>query len=155
MTNQNEQPSDAKLESLLDELLAPEAVVAPDGLAERVFAATRGAVEARQRGVLARIGPVRWSALAAMILLVAGAALWLRLTPAIEPAAPAPSHDVAMIKDELNHLAAYSGPDEAVDHEITALAIRVERAGMSPDESADSVLVNLDDWDAIVASDPF
>lgn len=153
MTNQNENPLDAKLDALLDEALAPGAVDAPAGLADRVFAATRGAVEARQGGVLARIGPARLTALAAMILLIAGAAIWLRFAPATAVETTPNSNAIARVRAELRHLSDYDGPHETIDHDLAELAIRVDHAHRG-DADASGLFEGLDEVDAATLSGP-
>ena len=73
--------TEPSLLSLLDEALAPESEAAPDGLAEKIIAATTpGAAahaEHEQPAVIGRIGPSPWRyAAAAAVVLVAGVGLW-------------------------------------------------------------------------------
>ncbi|MCC7191315.1 MAG: hypothetical protein IT444_00920 [Phycisphaeraceae bacterium] len=152
MTNRNEKPIDAQLESLLDEVLAIETVDVPAGLADRICAATQSAVEARGRGVLARIGPSRLMAVAAIILLITGAALWLRLAPDNGKAASG-DIEIARVKAALQDLTAYAGPSEPVDHELAELAIRVDHAHRS-DADINDPFENLDEIATTSFSNP-
>src|SRR5262245_57137761 len=106
-----ERPFDPKLESLLDEALAPEAIDGgvPRDLAARVFNATKDKLT-RRRTVLGRIGFGSWSAMAASWIIAGGLAVTLATAaPAIDP--------IGALKRELRALR----PADPIDQEIASV----------------------------------
>lgn len=128
---------DARLESQLDEVLAAESVQGgiPGDLHSGILAATmRYRKRSVTRGVIARIGPVWATALAASWALAVGLGLVLQFGPY----SPHNIEQRSLALANLAHLASYEGPQETIDHEIHMLSNSIEHVGNS-----------AHDWDAV------
>lgn len=75
--------SDPQLNALLDEALGWQSVSTPDNLTERIISQTVDNLESGHRHVVGRINlasrPVWAAAFAALVLLAAGAAMWMTI----------------------------------------------------------------------------
>lgn len=101
-------PDDPRLDSLLDEALAPEA--APAGLAQAIVAQTAPALGKWRPGVLARLNEYRWpKALAASVIVGAGLGIAL-MSYSFVHQAQASAQSLAMIHHDLSNLAVYQPP---------------------------------------------
>lgn len=129
---QNPNP-DPKLDALLDDALSAESIPGgvPSDLSGRIFAMTRSSLAASQRSVLARIGPMRWAAIAALLILAAGAAIWFNVAPAKTTSSPLLAQNgsatlIAEIEGFIHTLTNYNGPGESIDQDLAILALQVE-----------------------------
>jgi len=148
MTHPTPQPEphtpDPALDALLDEALAPGQP--PEGLGERIVAATAGRVAARRRPVVARLGggiPHPALRIAAAVLIAAGLIGLIYLNTR-----PAPADPPALAQLEQLNLAADASHQQAepIDLQIEAFALQVTLADRTdpwaePDEAFDELTI--------------
>jgi hypothetical protein len=145
----NEPKTDPRLDALLDGLLSPESLPGgiPTGMADRIVAATGSKLRGQHHSVLARIGPAQWMAVAAVLLLALGAAVWFRAAAITTPATP-PSNRLALsdLRHELDAIHRDTSPGEAIDQDLAMLGMQVDRS-QSGWETPQLFDTSADDWD--------
>ncbi|MCE9589772.1 MAG: hypothetical protein K8S99_04540 [Planctomycetes bacterium] len=142
---------DDSLEPLLDEALDASSLPGgvPAGLGDRVLAATAHRLD--KPGVLARIGPRGWSAVAACVAMALSLGIWVNVplntaTPGGGTPTTLAHNDEATLKREINALAEYNGPSDAIDHDLTLLAMKFDRHDLP--ETTDTYWTGDDDAEA-------
>lgn len=138
----DEREADFKLESLLDEALAPMALVGPpgtserasleNGLADRVYAASLDLLPRKQSPWAAFRSQRVWVSFAASMAVAVSAGMFIHTTnlgskpnrsggPAITASA-----DITAVDQQLSRLASYNGPSAAIDRDLATLSVKLE-----------------------------
>ena len=123
-------PGDPKLDALLDEALAPDALPGgiPAGLTDRIIART-GPIIARKQSVIARIGLLRIASMAALVLVGVTVALVVFNQP--KPNAR-PGPDIAIL------------PPQPTTHSVTADVTNLLAVETVADAMLPASIVNVD-----------
>jgi len=132
---------DQELEALLDEALSARSVPGgvPDDLTERIVAQTADRLQAQSSGVLARIGPARIRAVAAVLILAATIGIMVVVSGL---SGPTDSLD-PQIDQALAQTLSYEPVTDDIDREIQLLATAIDEFGSL--NLADATTTSIDD----------
>lgn len=121
MNDLQHNPTDPKLDALLDEALGGEQV--PAGLSERIVAQTRDMLPARRTSVIARIGPAPVRAVAAAVILAATVGVVVVASGIVRDA-----NQVTDARQQIVAMSTYEEPTVAIDTEIQMLSLEIDMA---------------------------
>jgi hypothetical protein len=132
--------ADQRLEALLDEALAPMALVGPpgtserapleNGLAERIFNASKPQLPGRQNEwAVAFRSPRVWLSFAASMTVALSAGWFIHSTTPKATHSQAMANDISAVDQQLSRLASYSGPSAQIDRDIAELSLKFDQAG--------------------------
>ena len=129
-------PADVQLDPLLDEALSAAAASGgiPDGLADRIVAATADRLPGRRRDVIGRIGPARLgTAIAAAAAIAIGLTIWFSAMPSGGNGSTEGA--LASIEDEVEYVVSSAALNDPFDQRLSSLQTRVQTVRQSGDWS--------------------